>query len=346
MDNQPVKTPQWELIFNGKDYAKRLTPFTLSVCYTDPLEGEAAEIEITLEDKEDLFKNDLLPGKGTTISLALGYQGEPLLQCGDFQVDEVEFSGPPDTVTIRTMAATIKPDLRTARSAAYENTTLAAVAKKIAARHGLTIVGTVPEMRIQRITQHQETDLAFLRRVAAQWGYVFSVRGSKLIWHDQEALDGAPPVITLTRDHLAGHYSFRSKSDRVYRAARVTYWNPKLKKDVTRTITIATVGVPWGGSGDTLNLVERCESLAQARIKAKAAIRRANGRQMEGNITVYGTRHLVAGVNLLTSGWEKLDDTYQAVKSVHRIDRTAGYTTTIDFGHNGTYGMKSLGAKK
>lgn len=345
MTNSPVRTPQWELVYNGVDQAPRLTPWVLSVTYTDPLEGEAAEVEIVLEDKDDLWKNDLLPGKGATISLALGYQGGMLLQCGEFTLDELEFCGPPDTVTIRTMAAGINPALRTARSAAFENTTLSAIAGKIAARHGLTIVGQVPEQTLQRATQHKETDLAFLRRLAAGWGYIFSVRGKKLIWHDQEALDGAPAVITVTRKMLAGSYTFRSKAERVYRAARVTYWNPKLKKDVTRTIAVASAGVKWGGSGDTLTLVERCESLAQAKRKAAAAIRRANGRQTEGSFTIFGEPHLVAGANLHTDGWGKLDNTYQAIKSIHRISRNAGYSTTVDFGLNGTYGMKA-GVKK
>lgn len=339
MDFRPVKKPNWQLIYNGVDYAPKINPYCLSVCYTDPLEGEAAEVEIALEDKDDWWKNEWLPQKGATITLRIGYEGEPLLQCGEFQLDELEFSGPPDTVTIRTMAAGINPALRSARSVAYENTTLAAIAAKIAKRHGLTIVGTVPENRIQRITQHKESDLAFLRRIAAKWGHVFSVRGKKLVWHDQEALDNAPSVITITRKMLAGSYEFRSKSARIYRACRVTYWNQKLKKDVTRTITIVPKGAQWGGSGDTLTLVERCESLAQAKQKAKAAIRRANGRQTEGFITIFGERRLIAGVNLTTSGWGKLDGDYQIVKSIHRIDRSGGYVTTVDFGLNGTYGM-------
>lgn len=340
MNASAIQTPRFELTYNGSNYAPRLSPYCLSICYTDPLEGAAAEMEIVLEDKDNWWKNDLLPAKGTTLSLALGYEGQTLLQCGDFKLDELEFNGPPDTVTIRTMAAPINPKLRTSRSVAYEATTLAAIAAKIAGRHALTIVGTVPEMKVQRVTQHQETDLAFLRRIAGKYGYVFSVRGSKLIWHDQDALDAAAAVITVTRQMLAGSYSIRSKSERVYKAVKVTYWNPKLRKDVTRTISVVTAGAQWGGSGDILTLVERCESLDQAKRKAKAAIRRANGRQTEGNFTLYGTRLLVAGVNLQTDGWGKLDNTYQVVKSIHRIDRNSGYKTTVDFGLNGTYGMK------
>jgi phage gp16-like protein len=146
----------------------------------------------------------------------------------------------------------------------------------------------------------------------------------KLSWKYADAIAQQMRLITITRKMLAGDYRFRSKASRVYRAARVTYWNPKLKKDVTRTIQVASPGVKWGGSGDTLTLVERCESLAQAKRKAQAAVRRANGRQTEGNITLFGQPHLVAGVNLATSGWGKLDGTYQAVKTVHCISRGEG----------------------
>lgn len=341
MDNQQVKTPEWNLIYEGKNISERISPYTLSIRYTDNLEGEADDIEIVIEDKDHRWKNSWLPQKGDKLTLSLGYKGETLLNAGSFQVDEIEFNGPPDTVAIRALAAGVKPELRTSRSAAYESMTLRNIAEKVAAWHGLTITGSVPEINVGRATQNHETDLGFLRRVALRWGYIFSVRGTQLVWHDQDALDTADIITTVTRKGLAGRYTLRSKTDRVYRACKVTYWNAKLKKDVSHTFNGEGLS-----SGDVLHLVQRAESKSQAERMARAALRRANGRQTEGSLTLFGNTRLVAGANITLAGWGQLDGDYQAVKSCHSIERGSGYTTTVDFSMSGAYGMKNLRNEK
>lgn len=337
MESSHVKTPKWTLIYNGKNIAGDLSPFTESVSFTDHLSGEADDMEIVLDEDQFTRHGAWLPQKGDTISVSFGYLDGPLVPGGTFQIDELEFSGPPDTVTVRGIAALIKPDLRTIRSAAYEHTTLAGIAAKVAKRHGLSIVGTVPPITIDRATQHRETDLGFLHQLAEKWGLVFTVRGNQLIWYDQEVLDGKPAAVTIIRKGLAGDYRIRTKHARVYRAVRATYFNAKLKKDVTRSLALNKVI-----GGDTLTLVQRYESLAQAKRAAWAAIRRANGRQTEGDMTVWGDPRLVSGVNIQLSGWGVMDNTYQIVKTTHRIERGRGYTTTFDFGLNGAFGMKAL----
>jgi uncharacterized protein len=351
MDSQPVKTPKWVLVYEGtnasevgprppRDITAQITNYVTSVSFTEHLSGEADEIEIVLEDSQFRWKNAWLPTKGDRIALSFGYVDSPMVKAGSYQIDEVEFSGPPDTVSVRGIAAPIKPDLRTQRSIAYEKTTLAGIAAKIAAKHALKVMGVAPAISIERATQHRETDLSFLHRLASKYGIAFSVRGAMLVWYDQDALDGKPAVATITRKHLAGTYHIRSKSAHVYRGCRVTYFNPKLKKDVTTTITLhGVIG------GDVLTLVERFESREQAKKAARAAIRRANGRQTEGDMTVFGDPRLMSGVNIQLSGWGVLDGAYQIVKTTHRIDRGVGYKTVFDFGLNGTFGMKSISAR-
>jgi phage protein D len=338
MDNRPVRTGRWDLTYAGVNISARISPYVLSVTYTDNLAGEADDLEVVIENKDGRWMNGWMPEKGDLLQPTLGYRDEhPRLDAGEFQIDEVEFNGPPDTVSIRAIAAAVKATLRTSRSAGYENTTLRKIAAKVAARHGLTMVGTVPEIAIRRVTQKKETDLAFLKRLGEKWGHVFSIRGKQLIWHDQDALDKAPPVVTITRKGLAGSYTLRTKSARVYKECKVTYWNAKLKKDVTHTFTATGTT-----SGDTLHLVERCESKGQAEKMAKAALRKVNGRQKEGTLSLYGNPRLRAGMNVTLQGFGVFDDTYQVVKAIHRIERGGGYTTSINIGQNGSYGMKNL----
>lgn len=336
-----VKIPLWTLVYEGKDIAERISPYVLSTTYTDHLSGEADELEIVLEDRDNRWKGAWMPQKGDRVTLRLGYSGEKMLEAGEFQVDEVEYNGPPDTVTIKGLAAGVKPSLRTRRSAAYEKKPLQKIAEEIAGRHGLTMRGKVPAITVARSTQHQETDLAYLKRVADTYGLVFSIKGTDLVWHDLDQLDQAASSITIKRQGFPGCYTIRTKSAHVYKACTVTYFNAKQKKELSHTFSAKGIT-----TGDVLRLVQRAENKGQAERMATAALRSANGRQVEGSLSLEGTIALRAGRNLDLQGWGELDGQYQTLKAVHRIERGAGYSTEVEFSMNGSHNMKELRNEK
>jgi len=340
---QPVRQPVWIIEYETKDISAAIAPYVLQVVYTDNLAGESDELEINLEDRDQRWKNAWAPGKGDRISLKIGYLGEKLLPCGDFQVDEIEYNGPPDTVSIRCLAAGVNQSLRTRNSKAFEGMTLGKIAGVIAASHGLTLTGSVPEIRIGRITQNQEKDLSFLKRLAEGYGYVFSVRGTQLIWHELAQLDQAASVATIQRIGLDGSYTLRTKTSQVYRGCRVSYHDPVKKKLITHTF--AAEGIT---TGDVLKLTERCENRQQAEAKAKAALRNSNGRQVEGNLPLQGDQRLVAGMNVTLSGWGALDGGYQVLKSRHTMERGGGYRTEIEISTTSSAkaGLKNLKNEK
>lgn len=108
--------------------------------YTDKQHGESDELEIQLEDSEGLWRGDWYPGKGDKVQVQLGYDGEQLVDCGTFQVDEIELSGPPDTVSIKALSTGIKSAMRTKNSSAYDGQTIKQIAQKIADKHGMEVV--------------------------------------------------------------------------------------------------------------------------------------------------------------------------------------------------------------
>lgn len=325
MSGQPVREPVWILTYENKDISAKIAPYVLSVTYTDNLSGSSDELELNLTDADHRWLNEWLPTKGDSIGIQMGYQGEGLMPRRDLQIDEIEFNGPPDTVSIRCLAAGVTPALRTKNSRGYESRSLKQIAQEIAARHSLKIVGSVPEIRVERVSQNKEGDLAFLKRLAESYGYVFSVRGGQLIWHDLAELDAKTSTITIERQGLAGSYTLRTKTSQVYKACTVSYQDPKSKS--LKTHTEKAKDVP---TGDTLKLVERCENKAQAVAKAKAALRNTNGRQVEGSVTIYGNQRLVAGINVTLSGFGAANGTYQAIRCRHTMDRSGGYVTTVE----------------
>lgn len=315
----PVPTPRFLLTFSQKDVTTFITPYLLNVTYTDKIKGESDELEITLSDAEGRWRDKWYPEKGDLVSLQLGYANERRLDAGQFQIDEVEFGGPPDTVTIRGLASGIKEDTRTKRSVGYESQTLKQIAQAVAARNGYTLVGTVADLHFDRQTQHQQADLGFLKRLAETYGYTFSIKGKTLVFHDLGALDARASVLTVKREHL-NSYSLKDKASAVYRGCTVKYHDPKTGRDISHTENASGVV-----NGDILHIQERCENKAQAIARAKAALRASGGRQTEGSLGLDGDPRLVAGNNVDLTEMGRLNGVYQIRQARHTCDAGGGW---------------------
>ena len=141
----------------------------LSITYTDRLGAASGDLEIVLQDSSKVWQGPWYPQEGDLVNLTIGYRGETLLPCGSFQVDELALTGPPDTFHIRGLATYITPAMRTITSAGYEGQTLTQIATTIASKYSLSMVSAAADINpvFQRVTQQQETDLGFLRRLAS-----------------------------------------------------------------------------------------------------------------------------------------------------------------------------------
>src|SRR6516165_8676283 len=162
----PVRRPAWLLTYSGKNITTDITSMVTELSYSDTSGAhthgrgcktahETDSVEVTLEDRDRRWQGPWFPQRGDIVTLQMGYDGEEFLNCGDFQVDELELKGPPDTFHLKCIAAVITPSLRTPRSAAYESQTLDQMANTVAARNGLTVLNAPQNVSIewQRLTQ-------------------------------------------------------------------------------------------------------------------------------------------------------------------------------------------------
>lgn len=324
MEAIAVSRPVWLIEYEGKDITAEIAPFVTNVTYTDRLEGESDEVEIVLDDREGRWKDRWYPEQGSRLTVRMGYDGRPLMPCGVFELDEIELAGPPDTVTLRGVAAGIKPALRTKKSRAFEGVTLRQIAERVARENGLRLAGVIDDIRLGRVTQNQEYDLAFLKRISDDYGQVFSVRGDTIIYHELAELQKTPPVLVIDRGQMT-RWRMSDKTSRVYCAARVRYFDPKTKKVIETSVDNKAVK-----GGDSLIITERCENKAQAIKRARAALKKANIRQVEGEVAVIGDPRLVAGNNVELTGLGRLSGVYQIRVSRHLMDRSGGYRTEIE----------------
>lgn len=328
---ETVKVPRVKIEYEGKDISQDISKYLISVQYTDNESKESDEVSFTLEDKHGLWKSEWLPKKGDKISLSIGYD-DNLLNCGKFTIDEIEMSGPPDIVVLRGLAAGINSPLRTKGSRAYEGQTLRQIAQAVADKHGYKIVATdgsgslLDNIRIERVTQNRETDLAFLQRVGDDYGVVFSVRDTNLVFTSIYDMEKGKPVIELRRTDLI-RYSVKDKATKVYKGARVSHKNVKSNLKVTHFYEEKKTDQT--SSEDVMEIKSRVENQQQAEAKAKAKLHDANRKGQEANFSVPGRQMLVSGNNFALLDMGGLSGKYHIKKSTHNIS-ASGYVTEIE----------------
>ena len=315
--------PIFKIEYNQKDITKDVSNQVLNIEYTDYEHGQSDEITITFDDTQKLWQSSWIPSKGDSIRVFIGYEGEKLLNCGVFEIDEIEFATPPDTLTVKALATGITKALRQNNSVAYENKTLKQIASEIAQKHSLTLVGEIEDVRVERITQNQERDLTFLKKLAEQYGYIFKIAEGNLVFYKTEKLTGANAAKILYRTDLT-RITLSEKTSKNYKSVTVSYHNPKTGKKITATAKNENCV-----KGDTLKITERCENKQQALLKAKAALAKGNN-TIEGSIDLVGTPSLIAGLNIELKDLGYFSGKYHITQTRHFIDRTSGYGTSLE----------------
>jgi len=329
-----VLIPSWQVLYGGINITGNLIKHAAHVFYYESIGGKANTLEIALEDGPKpngarTFR-DNPPTAGTAVSLSIGYLGAPLINCGDFEVDEWESMGPPDLFVLRCLQAGIKHALRTPRSVAYENQTLTTIATTIAQRYGMTAVvdAVQPDVIYARLTQRLESDLAFLHRIANLHNYDFSIRGNQLVFYSRPGLEGQVPSNPTI--YKADTIRFRLQNQRVgqrsYAVASVGYFDP-----LSKQLLSAEATDPNSSSFDTLKIVERIENSQQGALRAGAHLHTANMHQIKGEILIAGTMLYRAGNTVNLSGFGAFDSVKFIIQQArHRLSADTGYQTSLE----------------
>lgn len=227
-----ARRPIWLATYEGvaADVSDELGSLITSVVYTDHVQGKSDELELTVFNGDLRWLNGWYPSEGDRIEMKIGWDDGPLLPCGAFKVDKISMSGTADTVTIHALAAGMGEVVRTKTNRAFQLTTLRGIADVIARELGLELDGDVADVYIGRVSQDQETTLAFLRRLSAEYGYAFSIRDRRLTFYSIAELEKNPPAFTLARKDLRPGYRFEAKTMGTYVACEVSFLDPATKE--------------------------------------------------------------------------------------------------------------------
>ena len=188
--------------------------------------AEGADITALINDRDSAVS---LPSRGASIEVFLGYSGTALTRLGRYTVDEVELSGPPDTLVIRGKASDMRGSGKTTRSGSWEIVTLVSIVTDVAARNGRQPVCTVATL-IPRADQLSESDFNFITRLARQYDCTAKVADGKLLVLQRQAGQSASGkvlgAITLTRSDVS-RWQFRLADRSTHKAVSTQHQDKK-----------------------------------------------------------------------------------------------------------------------
>lgn len=322
-----------QLTYNNVDISTDLQSHLLSWTYTDNLSGQADDLQVTLEDREQLWTGDWVPEKGATLKAKIirenkKYEGTTEeVDPGLFEIDEIECNGPPSTVTIKAISVPESSSLRgEEKNRAWEKSKLSVIADDIAAGAKLKLFyETQDNPEYDRIEQTSESDLVFLSRLCNDAGLALKVSDAQIVIFDEQKYEQQQPITRVKKgEGYIKDYRGRTLLNGVYKSCRVEYHDANKKKKIKYEFT--PTNPPK--TGRVLVVNERVSSLKEAERLAKKRLRQANKEGTTFSLTLLGDIRFVAGVTINLVGWGVFDGIHIITQATH--SQQGSYETKLE----------------
>ncbi|XVN19057.1 contractile injection system protein, VgrG/Pvc8 family [Pseudomonas corrugata] len=333
--------PTFRIIADGKDITTLINDRLLSLRTSDKPGMESDDFELRIDDRDQAVA---LPSRGASIAVYLGYTGQALTRLGRYTVDEIELSGPPDTLVIRGKASDMRGSGKTVRSGSWENVPLQQIVRDVAARNGWQPVCPV-QTKVPRVDQLNESDYNFITRLAKQYDCTAKLADGKLLVMPRQGGQTASgknlsPVV-LKRSDLS-RYQFRLGDRNTQKAVRTKHQDKK--SGALKVVELDNDDLPNGlPAVHTDRHIYPNKSAAEQAAKARlAAFNRSSAGvrlEMAGRTDVFAERSII--VQGIKPG---LDGEYLA-EAVEQLFTSSGWTTTVEC-NGGKKGKANAKGKK
>ncbi|MGS0737958.1 phage late control D family protein [Pseudomonas sp. GG8] len=334
--------PAFRIVADGSDITALINDRLLLLRTSDKPGMESDEFELRIDDRDGALS---LPTKGARIEVFLGYAGSQLARLGRYTVDEIEVSGPPDTVVIRGKASDMRGSGKTTRSGSWEDVPLSQMVRDIAARNGWEAVCPVTT-KVPRADQLSESDFNFITRLAKQYDCTAKVADGKLLVMPRQAGQSASGkvlgVITLTRADVS-RWQFHLGDRATHKAVATKHHDKKTGKLVV--VSLDNEDAPDGlPPVHTDRHIYPNKSAAEQAAKARLS---AFNRSTAGvRLEMPGRTDLFAELQINAQGFKVGLDGEYLVDSVEQVFTQSGWSTTVECNGGKKGKAKAKGKKK
>ena len=317
--------PIFRIEADGKDITALINDRLLLLRTTDKPGMESDDFELRIDARDGALA---LPARGAVLQVHLGYPGQPLTRLGRYTVDEVELSGPPDTLVIRGKASDLRGTGKTIRSGSWEAATLQRIVAEIGARNGWQAVCPVT-VKLPRVDQYSESDFNFITRLARQNDCTAKLADGQLLvlprQGGQSASGKVLGVVTIARKDVS-QWQFRLADKSTHKAVRTRHQDPATGK-------LNVVELDNGDAPQGLQPVHTDRHLypnrAAAEQAAKARLASFNRDTASVRLDMPGRTDLFAERSVAITGFlAGLDGPY-LVESVEQVFTSSGWRTTV-----------------
>jgi uncharacterized protein len=326
--------PGWRVTLEGRDLTATMAPRLLSLTLTEKSDGEADQLDITLHDHDGKLD---IPKPGKVLRVAIGWaQGVDvaagLVEKGSFKVDEAEWSGPPDIVTIRARSADLAGGYRQRKEKSWTDTTLGAVVREIAGRNKLTpkISPALASLPVKSLAQDGRSDMALVRLLGRRHDAVATVKDGKLIFapRGKGASASGKPLKRATITRSAGDGYRYTRVDRSQSNGVEARWHDQ--GEAKRKTVKAGVAEGQEGKPRRLKRVYGSEAEAQAAAEAEARRIKRGAAEFEINLAL-GRPDLIPEGPVTLQGFKREPDgrKWTIAELTHNIDASGGYRTKV-----------------
>lgn len=319
-------TPDFVVEANGSDITTFLKDRLLTLVLRDEAGLKSDSLELSLDDRDHRLP---LPAEKTMFKVWLGYSGEhsPPAYMGRYTLDEIDLSNGPRSMTIRARAADLVDDFKAPKTRSWNGKTLGDIVTTIASEYGMDarINEEFADYLVKHVDQTQESDGAFLSRLAETYGAVAKPGDGKLIfvpWGEGKLANGEEaPVIALTlSDVTSWRASWAKRGD--YGSATATYHD----HDAGQPQTVKHDG----GEGSEYQIRRVYATESEARKAAQAQYESLKSGTFSLDLTLPGRPDLFAECPLtLTDGFRPEIQGDWIIKSVTHTLNGSGYSCQL-----------------
>lgn len=316
-------TPDFKILADSTDVTAQIRDRFMSLVVTDQAGMDSDTVKITLDDRAPHIE---LPRTGAELTVSLGYASTGLARMGLYVVDEIEISGPPNTLTVSAKAANMRQAFKATKSRSWDQITIGDLVTTIAAEHGYTakVSESFSATLLEHLDQSEESDLHLLTRLARERGAVAKPANGLLLFVPTGELKSASgveltPVAVKQSDLTRWHATMAERGK--YGSVQTRWHDNDTAQDVIVT----------AGSDDPVYVIRHAYPDAATATAAAAAKLAAFERGAATiSATLPGNNVLMAeGILQITTGRTGLTGSWLLKTVTHTIDRQ-GYRCDID----------------
>lgn len=282
------------------------------------VKSDAVELEIDNRDKL------AVPPVGSDLQVWIGYEPSPVFM-GKFKVDEWTKSGPSATIRISAKSADVTAAIKGHKTRSFDGKTVQQIVSQVAGDNGLgtAVDSSIGSRQVEHIDQHNESDMAFLTRLAGRQGATFKVADGKVIFAKKGSTtlpsgNTKPPVTLKPAD--VSTWSI-TQSERGGQKSVVCYWHDYSKNK--RTKVTSGSGKPAFRDKKVYRTQAEAQAAADGKLGELTRGKRSGQLEMPGNPNIFAE----GVVNL--NGFDSDADGSYFAKTVSHNFSSGGYRTSV-----------------